>query len=276
MAVADAGHRDQLDLMAVPIVSLAKSKRSTPIEFTKGDVKVEVSAPAHIGIATIWDLDIVLWCIGQLNAAMNRGETPPPTIAAPAYDILKGVKRHTSGTEYRRLKEALDRLKATTIRTTIRAKGKRGETFSLIERVRWAEDEQGRPLGIEVTVPQWLHSAVTDRRVLALDPRYFDITSGLGRWLYRLARKQAGDRSDGWRWSIADLHERSGVANSRKQFAYDLRKVIESNALPEYWLSLYENEAGDKVVHAVRRSKLALDHTGHELPLRRNKLDPRV
>jgi len=265
MAVADAGHRDQLDLMAVPIVSLAKSKRSTPIEFTKGDVKVEVSAPAHIGIATIWDLD-----------AMNRGETPPPTIAAPAYDILKGVKRHTSGTEYRRLKEALDRLKATTIRTTIRAKGKRGETFSLIERVRWAEDEQGRPLGIEVTVPQWLHSAVTDRRVLALDPRYFDITSGLGRWLYRLARKQAGDRSDGWRWSIADLHERSGVANSRKQFAYDLRKVIESNALPEYWLSLYENEAGDKVVHAVRRSKLALDHTGHELPLRRNKLDPRV
>jgi plasmid replication initiation protein len=275
MAIADAGHRDQLDLMTVPIVSLAKTRRSAPIYFERGGVKVEVSAPAHIGIATIYDLDIVLWCIGQLNAAIDRGEAPPRTIAAPTYDILRGIRRRTSGTEYRRLREALDRLKATTIRTTLRSKGLRGDTFSLIERVQWAEDEKGRPLGIKITVPDWLYSAVYDRRVLALDPRYFDVTSGLGRWLYRLARKQAGDRPDGWRWPISELHERSGVTNGLKQFAYDLRKLAAANPLPEYWLTIYTANSGEQALIAVRRSKLGLGHPGYEAPIRRNKLDPK-
>ena len=170
-AVADAPFRDQLDLMAVPVVSLAKGRRVEPIRFKRGDTEVEVSAPPHIGIATIWDLDFVLWAVSQINEAVNRGDTPSATIHAPAYDVLRAVKRGVSGREYQRLREALDRLKATTIRTTIRAKGKRGETFSLIEHVGWAEDNQGRPKGISVTVPQWLYRAVLDRRVLALDPR---------------------------------------------------------------------------------------------------------
>ncbi len=41
---------------------------------------------------------------------------------------------------------------ATTIRTTIRANGKRGSTFSLVEQVEWAEDPLGKPLGVSVSV----------------------------------------------------------------------------------------------------------------------------
>lgn len=264
-AVADAPFRDQLDLMAVPVVSLAKGRRVEPIRFKRGDTEVEVSAPPHIGIATIWDLDFVLWAVSQINEAVNRGDIPSATIHAPAYDVLRAVKRGVSGREYQRLREALDRLKATTIRTTIRAKGKRGETFSLIEHVGWAEDDQGRPKGISVTVPQWLYRAVLDRRVLALDPRYFDLTSGMGRWLYRLSRKAAGGNATGWSWPLVELHSRSGVASLPKDFACDLRQLVRANGLPEFWLSLYRDAEGVEHLHAVRRSRLALDHPGREL-----------
>lgn len=272
--IGDVPSRDALDLMSVPVVSLAKARRVTPIRFQRGDMSVEVSAPSNIGIATIWDWDFLLWAVSQLNEAVNRGETPPATIKAPAYDILRAVRRGTSGREYRGLREALDRLKATTIRTTIQAAGKRGDTFSMIEQVSWAEDPLGKPLGVSVTLPQWLYRAVLDRRVLAIDGRYFDLTGGLERWLYRVVRKQAGDRRDGWRWTFADLHERSGVTRERKKFAHDLRRLAEANPLPEYWLTIYSDVSGDECLHAVRRSKLELGHPGHEIPLRQSRLDP--
>lgn len=274
-SITDAPWRDGLDLMSVPIVSLSKSRRVEPIRFERGGVAVEVSAPAHIGLATVWDLDVVLWAISQVNEAMNRGETPPPTINAPAYDILRATRRGTGGDHYERLKAALDRLTATTIRTNMRTRGGRWwETFHLVEAVAWEEDDAGRSRGVSVTLPDWLMRAVVDRRVLALDPRYFDLTSGLGRWLYRVCRKQAGDGSAGWRWSVADLHGRSGVTRPLRSFAADLRKVVAANDLPEYALTLYTDATGAEAVHAVRRSKLALDAPGHEPRTRRNRRDP--
>ncbi len=159
--IGDVPSRDALDLMSVPVVSLAKARRVTPIRFQRGDMSVEVSAPSNIGIATIWDWDFLLWAVSQLNEAVNRGETPPATIQAPAYDILRAVRRGTSGREYQGLRDALDRLKATTIRTTIQAAGKRGDTFSMIEQVSWAEDPLGKPLGVSVTLPQWLYGGAS-------------------------------------------------------------------------------------------------------------------
>ncbi len=273
-ALSDVPWRDQLDLMAVPIVSLAKGKRAGPIVYKRGEVSVEVSAPAHIGMATIWDLDLVLWSVSQLNAAINRGEPASATIRAVPYDVLKSIHRGTSGREYQGLKDALDRLVATTIRTTVRATTKRGETFSLLERVAWEADEKGRLSALAVTVPGWLLKAVVDRRVLAVDPRYFQMTSGLARWLYRVARKQAGDSPTGWRWTMADLHERSGVARPLKAFAYDIRRLALENELPEYLATLYTDARGGEALHVVRRSRIALEAAGHEPRLRRNALDP--
>jgi len=274
-AISDVGYRDQLDLMSVPIVSLAKRKRTAPIRFTRGDVEVEVVAPSDTGLATVWDLDVVLWAISQVNDAVDRGETPPPTVQAPAYDLLTAIKRPTGGDQYKRLKEALSRLVATTIRTNMRSKNnRRFDSFHLVERVTWIEDDEGRPKGVSITLPDWLHSAIMDRRVLALDPRYFELTSGLARWLYRVVRKQAGDRPDGWRWPLAELHERSGSTQPVRQFASDLRKLAKANDLPEYLLTLYTDKTGGEALHAVRRSRLAIGAPGREARIRRNRLDP--
>lgn len=273
--VTDAAFRDQLDLMSVPVVSLAKGKRKEPIRFKRGDIEVEVSAPAHLGIATIWDMDVVLWAISQLNDAVNKGKTPPQTITAPVYDVLRAIKRGTSGRDYQELRAALERLTGTLVRTNLAIrKGSRHQSFHLLEGITWAEDELGRARGVAITVPGWLHKAVLDRRVLALDARYFEITSGHGRWLYRLARKQAGDNVAGWRWTMAELHERAGSTRAIRSFASDLRKLITANTIPEYWFSAYTNNDGAECVHAVRRSKLTMDHPGRETPLPRGGRNP--
>lgn len=270
----DVPFREALDLMAVPIVSLAKRKRTKPIVYQRGDTQIEVSAPSQIGIATVWDLDFVLWAVSHLNDAINRGQEPSPVLHAHAYDILKGVRRGTSGTEYAQMRQALDRLKATTIRTNIRSRGRHGETFSLLEHVQWTEDPSGKPRGVTITLPRWLYLSVLDRRVLALDNRYFDITSGLGRWLYRVSRKQAGDQQFGWRWTLSELHERSGVTRPLKSFAFDIRRLVEANDLPEYSFSLYRDVNGDECLHVTRRSKLAKGEEGYEIPHSRRRLDP--
>lgn len=92
--------------------------------------------------------------------------------------------------------------------------------------------------------------------------------------LHRVVRKQAGDRRDGWRWTFADLHERSGVTRELKKFAHDLRRLAEANPLPEYWLTIYSDVTWAECLHAVRRSKLEVGHYGHEIPLRLGRLDP--
>lgn len=277
--IGDAPFRDQLDLMSVPIVSLAKAKRVEPIRFKRGATEVEVSAPSHLGIATIWDWDFLLWAVSQLNEAVDAAakagaDMPPATLRAPAYDILRAVKRGTGGKDYLAMREALDRLKATTIRTTVRSAGKRGTTFSMIEQVSWSEDPAGKPLGVSVTLPDWLYRAVLDHRVLSLDSRYFDLTSGIARWLYRVVRRQAGNRPDGWRWSLADLHEQSGVTRDLKKFAHDVRRLADANPLPEYWMTIYADVNGVEHMHATRRSTLSLDHPGREIAVRRYRGDP--
>ncbi len=79
-------------------------------------------------------------------------------------------------------------------------------------------------------LPAWLFEAVTkDRDVLAISPKYFDMTSGLDRLLYRLARRHVGKQA-GWIFTFRDLHGRSGSSQSYGDFTLDLRKAITRKA----------------------------------------------
>lgn len=275
-AITDAPLRGELDLMSVPITGLSRLPRQEPIIYERGGVEVLVTPAAGVGLPTIYDLDVVMWAVSQLAEAARSGGDVGATIRAPsAYDVLQAIQRGVSGREYIGLRQALERLTMTSIRTNMRTKrGKRYEVFHLLERVSWEETDDGQVRGVSITLPSWLHSAVLEGRVLALDPRYFQLTSGLARWLYRVARKMAGDRPDGWRWTMAELHQRSGVKRSLKGFALDVRKLVQANDLPEYALELFVDQGGAECVHAVRRSKLALDHPGREPAIRRNRRDP--
>jgi plasmid replication initiation protein len=63
-------------MMERPFFSLSKRKRNKPIEYESDDGKVWVKVRAHpeVGMATIWDADILIWCISKIVAERNRGQ----------------------------------------------------------------------------------------------------------------------------------------------------------------------------------------------------------
>ena len=74
IATGGASPRDQRDLMERPFFSLAKSRRTVPILYEAGAVRVEVFAVPEHGMATIWDADILIWAAGQIVEAEEGGE----------------------------------------------------------------------------------------------------------------------------------------------------------------------------------------------------------
>jgi len=73
VATGDASPRDQRDLMERPFFSLAKARRTAPILYGAGDVRVEVYAVPEHGMATIWDADVLIWAASQIVEAEDLG-----------------------------------------------------------------------------------------------------------------------------------------------------------------------------------------------------------
>ena len=256
----DLAVRDAQDLMAYPFFSLAKSKRIAPIDFKAGAVAIRVEAVAEHGMATIWDADVLIWAASQIVEARDRGARTSRLMAATPYEILRFVGRGTSARDYERLKAALDRLQSTTVATTIRQPSeRRRHRFSWVNEWKERVDAAGRPLGLELIVPDWFYSAVCDDAlVLTIDDAYFDLTGGLERWLYRLVRKHGGRQSGGWSFDVSYLLAKSGSLSPLKHFAYDVRALVRAQSLPGYRLALE---------HAGGRERLAFVTTVHPLDL---------
>ena len=228
--------RDAQELMAYPFFSLAKSHRTVPIEFHAGDVRLRVEGICEHGIATIWDADVLIWATSQIVEARDASVTPSRRLAATPREILTFLGRGTSARDYERLKAALDRLQSTSVVTNIRqGSGRRQHRFSWLSEWKERTDGAGRPIGIEMVLPDWLYAGIVDSaRVLTIDPRYFQLTGGIERWLYRLVRKHGGNQTEGWRFDVPYLHRKSGSAARVTDFAADLRRIVARQSLPGY------------------------------------------
>ena len=89
----------------------------------------------------------------------------------------------------------------------------------------------------EIELPPWLYNAILRRRdILAVHPDYFRLTGGLERWLYRLARKAVPEKADvpAITFRMETLHRQSGTTRPQRNFAIDIRKIAETQPLPEY------------------------------------------
>lgn len=249
----DLAPRDAQDLMAYPFFSLAKTHRTKPIDFRAGEVVIRVEAVAEHGMATIWDADVLVWAASQIVEARDRGARPSRLMAATPYDILTFTGRGTSARDYQRLKAALDRLQSTTVSTSIRQPSERRQhRFSWVNEWKERVDAHGRPLGLELILPDWFYAAVMDDAlVLTIDRAYFDLTGGLERWLYRLVRKHGGRQRAGWRFDFRHLHLKSGSLSPFKRFAFELREIVRRQPLPGYRLFL-EIDVGRHVWLAFR------------------------
>lgn len=117
--MGDLPLKDQRETMERPFFSLQKRKRVKPIEYTSPDgatwVKIE-AIPAY-GMATIWDADIIIWATSTLNRMREQGINDlPRTLKTTSYDLLRAIKRDTSGRAYQERLCCKDRPRASEIR----------------------------------------------------------------------------------------------------------------------------------------------------------------
>ena len=251
--------KDQRETMERPFFSLQKRKRLKPIEYhsADGEVRVKVEAVPAYGMATIWDGDILIWAASALNRLKADGRNDlPRELKTTAYDLLRSIQRDTGGKGYVELKAALDRLATTTIFTSIRAKRGRDSRFSWLD--SWSVEVDpitDKPIALKITLSNWVYEGViNEKSVLTMHPDYFQLSGGLERALYRIARKHAGDQEQGWVCRVSLLHEKSGSDSAPKEFARMLRKIVENNDLPEYDLTFTTAGDNSSAVHFIRRA----------------------
>ena len=239
--------KDDLGSMEHPVFVLSTKPDAKIRRYERNGVFVEI-APSVKGHATIFDKDILIYCISQLMEAQNRGREINKKVRITAYDFFTFTNRTTGGRDYELLQDSLVRLRGTTITTNIRTGdkiAKKGRGFGLIESFEIVEQQvsesDGRQMiGIEIALSEWLFNAVQANETLTLHHEYFQLRKALERRLYELARKHCGSQAE-WKVSIQVLYEKSGSDAKRIEFRRMVKSVVEDNQLPGY-LVIYEQD----------------------------------
>ena len=242
--------KHDLASMEHPIFSLSTRPDRRILSYRHNDAEITVT-PSVKGRATIFDADILIFCISQLMAGINAGRTVARTLTLTAHDLLLATGRETSGDSYRRLRDAFERLAGTRITTNIVTGEKEVTTgFGLIE--AWEivrKTRAGRMVSVSVTLSDWLYNAVLSKSVLTLNRDYFSLRKPLERRVYELARKHCGRQAE-WHISVETLLKKSGSSSPRRVFRAMMREMIKAQSLPDYLLS---EAPGDLIVVRPRK-----------------------
>ncbi|OYX00890.1 MAG: replication protein [Bosea sp. 32-68-6] len=268
--IYDAPIKDDINLMDVAPFSISKSSKAGVLHYELKDSLVTVEGGAEVGLATVFDYDIFLHMVSYLAEEMRRFKADEakglrPSLPSKVYrpnsaHLLKFSRRSTGGRAYIDLEAALDRLAATRIKIVNLAGGRRRQVDSrpLIGEHRIvSRTATNRIDEVEITIPDWVWTSVvrSDKAppILTLHPDYFLISSGIGRFIYRLSRKTAGKGQV--RYTVRDLHQRSGSTQELRFFSRDLREFVQRTKifpLPEYDLDIEQGREADVLCISYR------------------------
>jgi plasmid replication initiation protein len=252
--VADAALKDLIPQMEHPFYSLSK-KRDIAIRKYEHNGNWLQIIPSAKGLATIYDKDILIYCISQIMEKLKRNERVGQRVRITSYDLLVFTNRGTSGRDYDALCEAIDRLAGTRITTNIRTGDEeQRDSFGLIDAaaIRRKHGLDGRLLWVEIKLSDWVFNAIRTQEVLTLHRDYFRLGKPLERRIYELARKHCG-RQATWQISIETLLKKSGSQSSIKRFRQHVKEIAQRDHLPDYRLIFAED--GDLVIFFNRDGK---------------------
>lgn len=211
-----------------PFFSLCKRSASS-FEYTYqyGGYRTHVTWGGD-GRATIWDKDILIYCASAIVKELNAGREPSRLIETTKRALLKGIRRGTSGADYRELDCALNRLHKTFVETNIRAGGFLAKkSFNLLASVSTTTsligDRERERVVLELC--EWLYRGVVSERVLKLPDAYFELKGGLERRLFELARKHCGNQRF-WQIGLDKLYAKSGSTAKKRKFHAAVRALL--------------------------------------------------
>jgi len=247
----DVAPRSDMASMEHPIFSLSSKPETRPLKYTHGENSIEI-IPSVLGLPTVFDKDVLIYCISKLVDMQNSGRNIGPCIRLTTHDLLVQTNRPTNNLGYERVAPALDRLKGVTIKTNI----KTGDSittrgFGLISEYEYNRKGSmfaDRLRYLEIELSPWLFRAIEACEVLPISRGYFRLRRPLDRRIYELARKHCGQQNH-WRVSIGVLQKKSGSYSPEKKFAFYIRHLTASNHLPDYTMTL----EGDQVVFWRRK-----------------------
>lgn len=269
--VADAVLKDMMAHMEHPFYSLSKKPETTIRHYEHKGNWIEIT-PSVKGLATIYDKDILIYCISQIMAKLKDGEPVSPRVRINSRDLLIFTNRGTAGKDYQALQEAIDRLSGTRISTNIRTGDEEQyDTFGLIDAaaIRRKHGLDGRLLWCEVKLSEWVFNAIRSHEVLTLHRDYFRLRKPLERRVYEIARKHCGQQ-DEWRIGLPALLKKTGSQSPMKRFRQMIRDLVEYDHLPDYSVSFIDET--DMVIFRNRGTMLMAAKT----ELWSGRLDPEV
>jgi plasmid replication initiation protein len=239
--VADAALKDVMQQMEHPFYSLSKKPETAIRRYEHNGNWIQIT-PSVKGLATIYDKDILIYCISQIMAKLNRDESVSQRVRINSHELLIFTNRGTAGKDYAALTEALDRLAGTRISTNIRAGDEEQyDTFGLIDAasIRRKHGLNGRLMWCEVKLSDWVFNAIRAQEVLTLHRDYFRLRKPLERRVYELARKHCGQQAH-WKISLALLLKKAGSQSPEKRFRQMIRDLAQHNHLPDYHVAFHD------------------------------------
>lgn len=234
--LVDIPIKGEMTTMEYPVFSLS-TRKDTEIfryENPNNGAWLEV-IPSAVGRATIFDKDILIYCISQIREAMNRGKPSSRRLHIIPHDCLKSVGRGTGGKDYKAMQDALTRLRGTTFRSSVFSDDKRqeaGRVFGLLDDAKTLTKD-GKMVGMEVVIGEALYEAIETKKVLTYNPDYFSLRSANDRRMYELCRKHCGNQAT-WQINLDNLHAKFGSRASLREFRRMIKKIVDTQPLPDY------------------------------------------
>lgn len=236
--VADAVLKDVMQHMEHPFYSLSKKPETRVRRYEHNGHWLEIT-PSVKGLATIYDKDILIYCISQIMAKLKLGQPVSRRVRVNSHELLVFTNRGTSGRDYMALIEALDRLEGTRIRTNIVSGDEEQiDGFGLIDAssIRRKHGLDGRLLWCEIQLSDWVFNAIRAHEVLTLHRDYFRLRKPIERRVYEIARKHCGQQNE-WRIALPNLLKKTGSQSPLKRFRQMIRHLATHDHLPDYSVS---------------------------------------
>ena len=241
--ISDVVPKDDTASMEHPMFSLATKPDMRHLIYENGHQKLQI-IPSGLGLPTIFDKDILIFCVSQLIHCRNKGQNIGRRVRFSARELSIVTNRPIGGNHYARLEKAFQRLQGTQFITNIRTGGKvETRIFSLVDEGGFVrtDDEKFRLDYCEVVLSNWLMRAIDAAEVVTISEDYFRLRRPLERRLYEIARKFCGNQSQ-WRISIENLQLKTGSNAPLKKFRLNIRQIIKDNNTPFYRMELTEND----------------------------------
>jgi plasmid replication initiation protein len=250
--INDAPFKDINQELEHPFYSLSKKPDHVPRIYEHNGNRLEIEPSMH-GLPTIYDKDILVFCISVLMSKLNKGEEISKQLTFSGADFFKFTNRSTSKKDYMALEKSLKRLRGVNITTNIKTGGKvHTEIFGLIDSGRLVRkdeehegDNKGRLEHVSVTLSDWVYEAVQAFEVLTLHKDYFRLRKPIEKRVYEVIRKHCGSKQD-FMISIEKLHKKTGSFMQLKKFKFTLKDIMKNDHLPGYRIQLIDN-----MVHVI-------------------------